>query len=623
MTGFFIRTIRVIGPDLKPAEVTFKQGLNVITGASDTGKSYILQCIDYMLGGGVVPENLDEARGYETILMEYEDHSRKRSVLERSLRDGGDFRHYAIALADWTPESAHTFLRQDHAESRTDTVSHVFLELSGLTGKRILTKAQGDTKPVSFRDVCRFALVKEDQVISDRSPVLAGDSYYKESSCVSMFNVFLTGRDYNAIIAPPDIKLSKARWEASNELLDSLILESQSKAPPPVPVGMRTTIAEYDERIAVASSSIEQTIVTINESVANRRAKWTSLTSMRSRRIIVGQLLGRFALLNQHYTSDLERLQFVEEGEFYLSQLPDAHCPVCGKLMDDHSKEHVRQEKPQAMQNAAKAESVKIQTHIHDLASTIGALENEAAALDTNIRAAERSIAADEESIRTQLEPRIKAERQNIEEITRAKEALLRAEVNANLVTTLTARRTALGTKPVQKRVKMADAAAIDTGEQRALFTSLESVLREWRYPNVGTVEFGKQWKLVINGKSYTGKGFRALIRSAFTIALMRHALSKGVHPGLVVIDSPLTSFKQKDEYQNSEDVKIGFYNHLRQTPDTQQIIIIENEQPPEELRAHLSHLHFSRAEGSGRFGFYPVGDDRFRPPAEPAASQA
>lgn len=621
MTGFFIRTVRVIGPDVKPAEVTFKQGLNVITGASDTGKSYVLQCIDYMLGGGVVPENLDEARGYETILMEYEDRGGKRAVLERSLRDGGDFRHYAIPLVDWTPASAQTFLRQDHAESRTDTVSHVFLELSGLTGKRILIKAQGDTKPISFRDVCRFALVKEDQVISDRSPVLAGDSYYKESSCVSMFNVFLTGRDYNAIIAPPDIKLSKARWEANDELLDALIQESQSKAAPAVPSGMRATIAEYDDRIALASSSIEETIVTINQSVTSRQVKWGNLTAMRSRRIIVGQLLERFALLNQHYTSDLERLQFVEEGEFYLSQLPDAHCPVCGKLMDDHSKEHLRQDKPEAMQNAARAESVKIQTHIHDLASTIGGLEKEAADLDANIRAAERSIAADEESIRTQLEPKIKEERQNIEEITRAKEALLRAEVSANLVTSLTARRVALGAKPIQKRVKMADAAAIDSGEQRALFTSLEAILREWRYPNVGTVEFGQKWKLVINGKSYTGKGFRALIRSAFTIALMRHGLTKGVHPGLVVIDSPLTSFKQKDEYQNTEDVKLGFYNHLRQTPVTEQIIIIENEEPPIEVRPQLSHLHFSRAEGIGRYGFYPVGDDRFIASEEPAAS--
>lgn len=291
--------------------------------------------------------------------------------------------------------------------------------------------------------------------------------------------------------------------------------------------------------------------------------------------------------------------------------------------MDDHSKEHFRQENPQQMQNAAKAEAVKIQTHIHDLASTIGALEKEAAALDASIRGAEQSIAVDEEVIRTQLEPRIKAERQNFEEITRAKETLLRAEMNASLVNSLTARRVALGTKPVQKRVKMADAAAIDSGEQRTMFNSLEAILREWRYPDIGTVELGKQWKLVINGKSYVGKGFRALIRSAFTIALMRHALAKDVHPGLVVIDSPLTSFKQKDDYQNTEDVKIGFYNHLRRTPSTEQIIIVENEQPPVEVRPHLSHLHFSRAKDSGRFGFYPVGNDRFIPPTDSTVRRA
>ena len=53
--GFAFRRLALIGPGKVPAEVTFMRGLNVIGGPSDSGKSFIAQCIDYALGGGAAP----------------------------------------------------------------------------------------------------------------------------------------------------------------------------------------------------------------------------------------------------------------------------------------------------------------------------------------------------------------------------------------------------------------------------------------------------------------------------------------------------------------------------------------------------------------------------------------
>jgi hypothetical protein len=39
--GFQLRFLRVSGKGKKPAELEFRPGLNVISGASNTGKSYI------------------------------------------------------------------------------------------------------------------------------------------------------------------------------------------------------------------------------------------------------------------------------------------------------------------------------------------------------------------------------------------------------------------------------------------------------------------------------------------------------------------------------------------------------------------------------------------------------
>ena len=66
ITGFHIRRLTLVGRDVPNAEVQFKQGLNVVSGPSDTGKTFIVQCIDYMLGGKDVPEAIPEAAAYET-----------------------------------------------------------------------------------------------------------------------------------------------------------------------------------------------------------------------------------------------------------------------------------------------------------------------------------------------------------------------------------------------------------------------------------------------------------------------------------------------------------------------------------------------------------------------------
>ena len=93
--GFYLSWLRLTGPEVKPAEVTFDPGLNVFWGASETGKSFIFTCIDFMLGRSTPPKNIHELDGYTTGWLGFiERASKKQRVLERSLK-GGDFRLYA------------------------------------------------------------------------------------------------------------------------------------------------------------------------------------------------------------------------------------------------------------------------------------------------------------------------------------------------------------------------------------------------------------------------------------------------------------------------------------------------------------------------------------------------
>jgi hypothetical protein len=57
-----------VGPDKQPATVEFGPKLTVVYGASDTGKSFIVDAIDYMLGASKLKE-IEEAAGYTRILL--------------------------------------------------------------------------------------------------------------------------------------------------------------------------------------------------------------------------------------------------------------------------------------------------------------------------------------------------------------------------------------------------------------------------------------------------------------------------------------------------------------------------------------------------------------------------
>ena len=71
------------------AALNFEDGLNVIAGASETGKSYAFQCIDYALGAGKAPKKIREAAGYQTVALRLVVRAtNERYEIQRSLAGG-------------------------------------------------------------------------------------------------------------------------------------------------------------------------------------------------------------------------------------------------------------------------------------------------------------------------------------------------------------------------------------------------------------------------------------------------------------------------------------------------------------------------------------------------------
>ena len=137
--GFVLRRLTLSGKGVPDAELGFTRGLNVVTGPSDTGKTFIAQCIDFVWGSSTEPKEIPQATHYETILLEIESKDGASVYfLQRSLR-GGDIRLSTTGEAD-------RVLAAKHRPDDDDTISSFLLGLSGLNEKKVRTNQQGKTQ---------------------------------------------------------------------------------------------------------------------------------------------------------------------------------------------------------------------------------------------------------------------------------------------------------------------------------------------------------------------------------------------------------------------------------------------------------------------------------------------
>jgi hypothetical protein len=615
ITGIQLRALRATGRGKPPAEVLFGPGFNVISGASNTGKSYILQCIDFMLGGSTRPKRIDESVGYESLFLEFEDHSHQLHQLERSL-SGHGFVHRLISNGTALSEET---LSEKHDPNDKQTVSGLLLGLSDAWGKRIRQSQAGKTRDVSFRDLAWLALIDEMRIISDESPVLSGQ-YTARTEELSLFKLLLTGVDDSSVIATESRKESKARQKAQLELLDRLIpdLETEIAGIDKEPASIDERRKRTEEAIAARTEVLTFSQQEIAEHEKTRREAWEKTKHLERRQASTIELRRRFAFLEEHYKNDLARLQAIIEMDSYFSQLQQVRCPLCGAPADQHDPAaHDGQSSDQLenIRQACRAEIGKINGLLRDLVGTTTQLDSELSTIQHQYSEQALLFQSATNNILTRLSPAAKQHQLALTEVISVRDRLAQAAVLHVRLLGLQAERNKIASY-VWKAEPKEDASDILMSQSVEAFTlKVQTLLETWKYPGLTRVTFSdEKVDLVISGKERAseGKGFRAIAYAAFMIGLFDHCVDSAAqlpHPGLVVLDSPLVTYKRRDSApgeQISEDVTVAFYESLAKLPANKQVIVLENNDPPVNLHGQINYTHFSRST-TGRYGFFPV----------------
>lgn len=614
--GFALLRLALIGPEKSTAEVTFTRGLNVIAGPSDSGKSFIAQCLDYALGGSGAPKAIPELEGYSSVVIGIEANSDGRVYsLERSLRGGK-----VVCKSDGQPDR---MLAAKHQAGKDDTVSQFLLDLSGLGTKRVRTNKEGTTRPLSFRDIVRLVIIDEETVIKEDSPVLSGQVVSKTVER-GVFRLLLTGTDDSSIIAKEDSNIEKGRQAGRVELLEGLLKATRERLAEHGGVG---SLPEERDRLTRIEASIQTALGERNAAQANvvplqtkRNKAWTALKMAESKLAVLSELQTRFELLEQQYGSDLRRLEAIAEAGVRLDQFKEERCPMCGALAEHQHREHPKASStPAEIFQACKAEAAKTFKLLHDLHTTRAANAAEVAQLETARDNRQVDLDAVSLELKTLSELHVDIASKKVDELRARAEISRRAVEHLERIQELEELHEE-ASKPRKKQKVDVVGAAVSTAEADPFSREVEALLKAWHFPDLDRVSFSENDQdVVISGRARKshGKGVRAITRAAFNLALLRLCIEdERPFPNLVLIDSPLLVYEEPDAGESSfpQDIKKHFWESVKTSFKDAQVIIIENShQLPGDGTLDGATLERFTGNDQGRRGFIPKSDGASR----------
>lgn len=597
-----IKSIEVTGENVRPAALYFSKGLNVVAGPSNTGKSYLVECIKFALGASAIPKPIKESKGYDTVVLTMEEGTESFQISRKFVLN---------SPTTWNVNGKQVVLRGRH-KPNLKNISNYFLSKIGLQNMLLLfSKEKHTTRALSLRTLEPIFVVDEDSIVARHSPLGTGQRM-EITLEKSLLKTLLTGVDESRAKVTRDTEESsesiKRRIKQLEELMQLIFPEiSQSTQ---TTSEIQDQVLKLDQSILILDKEIQDLILSKGKVLQRRQGELILAANIESEISDAEALRRRFNLLMKKYESDRARVAGLSEAALLLENYGQVSCPTCGSHFDEATT-HVDLD---TLLQSAHAEANKIGVQMKDLQSAIVELDENIARGFADVEGVKIRIAEMDAELRVDI-----AERLNQLVSSKNEHSQKKAELAASLARQ-EGRNVAqveldrlLKYEPQEKSTYEIE----DFSEQLAHFlTNVEDILKRWGFPDYSPTKFSdKSRDLEIGGtpRKDFGKGYRAVAFSAFVLGLMKTLIPSNRHPGFVVLDSPLTTYKPADIEQGEEDESVesnmvySVYRDLCDAYLDNQVIIFDNQEPEVDLLPSMNYQHFTRNSNLGRYGFFPV----------------
>ncbi len=598
-----LKHLSVQGPDRLTAVVRFDEHRTLIRGPSDTGKSHIWDCIWFLLGGTGMPEQFPESEGYDSLELAFL-HDQHEYLVRKAMA-GGAARVLVRLDEIWVADGAPNPL-QDVAQD----VGELLVKLAGAEGKKVL-RTRSDKGAITGDDLRHWALLSQPGMISRDATKGKGHGSEKR---VSSYSLFLSGLDDSAVEL---YKSSSLKDQAKGKLAAAELEFARLQSLIPVDTDRPSAVAaltRVDEHLSMFATQFQARSAVLKELRQRIAAEGNALSTATTKLAGATAMRERFTLLDMKYSSDLARLGATDESIAFFQALEETPCPLCGTPVEQHvDPGNLKPRAPTEYRAAIAAEAEKIRELRRGLQPSLAHEQARIATATADVQRLTASLKELEEQemlvLRAARQEFDADPRQLAESHTRFS-SLIDAFDEADRLKGEIAR---LQQETKQKRTALVR----NVGSHGDVVGELaRQMLNDWGFTSIksGHVE-PAACDLVIDGRrrlSY-GAGKRGLFLSAMTIALMQHALKEGhPHLGVVVLDSPLKAYAQKESADNADrdiataTVNASFYSWLSRFKGPGQIIVLENEAVDAATARSLNVVEFTDDSARGRQGFYP-----------------
>jgi predicted nucleic acid-binding Zn-ribbon protein len=614
MAGFYIEKLVVSGKGKEPSTVEFSDGLNFIVGPSNTGKTMIFECLDYIFGFEPQknkPFQFDPELGYNHF-----------KLITRTPNGTVVFERYLgenkITLSGTDPNFEYRVYSLGHKAKYN--ISNVWLQMIGINeSHKILASKSGRINELTWRGMLHMFFIKQ-QHVTRTSSVLLNPSLLPnmaETSAKAIVLFLMTGMDADSSIVFKDKRIITAKRGAVIDYIKSTVARLANRESELLKkyhsVEMMGLLSNYSindakSEIDTINTKIDELQYKINKNIDQSKALMNSIYTNNSRLSECDTLVDRFSALRSQYLSDIERLSFVVDGKIAHSSIskPD-HCPFCDS--------EIQSSEDPSYADAAKAELQHIRSHLVELEKAEKDLDRKRYTIVSTIEELENRKSSIDRDLSLELKPQFEELKNRLNmyryvvEINKELDVVRKEELvfNQELFEKETE------TEPTQIKYDMNE--YFDYESLHTFEETLRSILEAIHYEGSGSarinmntfdLEVGGREKAVSNGGGYCG-----LLNSVVSLALVEYLEKYGEYsPGIFAADSPLTQLSESEFTSSSNTMKVGFVNHLlsisneNESPFFQIIIAEHKEKLPIDDISQANIIEFTGVKNHGRYGF-------------------
>lgn len=602
MNRFYLKKLIVAGGQHQSSVIEFNQGFNLIIGPSNTGKSFIMDCLDYVLGATPSKTHpskvIDANNGYDLISLELIMQG-GCVTLNRKIGDS----KIEVISSDSSIENG----RYSVSNQAKKNINSVFLSLLGIdSDHKILSSEKGDTQKLSWRTMLHFFFLRQPDIARETSPLIT-PGWNAPTPSIATLLFLLTGKDANNLQKQEDPTISKANKKALLAYIQEKLDDLSKQRAELEKTASQCEIVDIPNVIKDLKKQIQQIQNHIDTAISKGHFIMSKIYDLNGKLSECETVIHNFSILHQQYQSDIHRLEFIIDGSLASQNFPKvSHCPFCNsKITTPPDTKYIE---------ASSVELEKIKSHIEGLFKAKGSVEKKKQSVLLNIKKLEEQKNKINLLISDELTPQLYKIQQELEE--KMKFIRISGELECLRKNELQYKKELFDKEteeePIVTKRKIAD--FFDYNLIHGFEENLIKVLTASKIGGADTARLNMQnFDIEINGKSKLatmGGGFCALLNTITTYAMSKYIIEQnGYAPYFFATDSSLTQLSESEQIQKANTIKHNFIQYLVDHALTRQVIMIEQKERmpfiPEENPANGIHIiEFTGDKYLGRYGF-------------------